>query len=197
MPLTIKVAGRELFDEKNNKFITVKDTTLTLEHSLVSVHKWEQKWKKPFLKEDTFKTLGAAAFLDYIRCMCMNKVVDDNVFLVLSDKNIKDITDYSDDPMTATWFAEEKDEHSFVNKKRKKKPIQTAETIYWQMIALQIPKEFEKWHLNSLLTLIRVCGIKNEEQYKESQNGSKTRKPNLKSRAALNAKRRAALHSKG
>lgn len=197
MPLTIKVAGRELFDEKNNKFITVKDTTLTLEHSLVSVHKWEQKWKKPFLKEDTFKTLGAAAFLDYIRCMCMNKVVDDNVFLVLSEKNIKDITDYIDDPMTATWFAEEKDEHSFVNKKRKKKQIQTAETIYWQMIALQIPKEFEKWHLNSLLTLIRVCGIKNEEQYKESQNGSKTRKPNLKSRAALNAKRRAALHTKG
>lgn len=197
MPLTIKVAGRELFDEKNNKFITVKDTTLTLEHSLVSVHKWEQRWKKPFLKEDTFKTLGAAAFLDYIRCMCMNKIVDDNVFLVLSEKNIKDITDYIDDPMTATWFAEEKDEHSFVNKKRKKKQIQTAETIYWQMIALQIPKEFEKWHLNSLLTLIRVCGIKNEEQYKESQNGSKTRKPNLKSRAALNAKRRAALHTKG
>lgn len=196
MPLPLEVKGRELYDERTNKFIVIKDTTLMLEHSLVSLHKWEQKWKKPFLKEDTFKTLGAAAFIDYIRCMCMNKVVDDNVFLILSEKNIQDIMAYIDDPMTATWFADDKDDKSFKNK-HKKKPIQTAETIYWQMIALQIPKEFEKWHLNSLLTLIRVCGIKNEEQYKESQNGSKTRKPNLKSRAALNAKRRAAMHTKG
>ena len=165
MPLTITVPSREFFDEKTQKFINVKETTLTLEHSLVSLHKWEQKWKKPFLKEETMKELGPEAMLDYIRCMSMTRLEKDKT------KN-----------------------------RRAKKEIQTAELIYWQMIALQIPKEFEKWHLNSLLTLIRVCGIKNEEQYNNSSSGAgkgKTKKPNLRSRAALNAKRRAAMHSAG
>ena len=195
MPLTIRIPSAEFFDEKTQKFINVKETSMTLEHSLVSLHKWEQKWKKPFLKENTFKDLGPESFLDYIRCMCMTKPVDKNVFLVIATNEglLKEISDYINDPMTATWFNDDKDD----KKPKKRKNVDTAEVIYWKMIALQIPKEFERWHLNSLLTLIRVCSVKNEEQYKESQNGSKGRKPNLKSRAALNAKRRASLHTRG
>lgn len=195
MPLTIVVPKMEMFDQENNKFIYTKETTLTLEHSLVSLHKWEQKWKKPFLKEGTLKETGADGILDYIRCMTMSRVDDDNVYKALSEDNIKSIMDYINDPMTATWFGEDKEP----TKKRRRKEILTAEVIYWEMIALQIPMECKKWHLNTLLTLIRVVGIKNDEQYKESQNknGNKRPKPNLKSRAALNAKRRAALHTKG
>lgn len=193
MPLTIHVKAREMFDDRTNQFINIPDTTLTLEHSLISLHKWEQKWKKPFLKEDTMKLLGPEAMIDYIRCMCVNRV-DDKVLYGLTDENLKEIHAYINDPMTATWFADDKDPNK---KKRGRKEILTAEVIYWQMIALEIPKDFEKWHLNSLLTLIRVCGVKNEEQYKESSGKSKTKKPNLQNRAALNAKRRAAMHTKG
>ena len=197
MPLPIKIASREFYDEQNKKFINVKETTLVLEHSLVSLHKWEQKWKKPFLKEDTMKELGPEAMLDYIRCMSMTRLADENVVYGITPEQLKEINEYINDPMTATWFSEEKDPSK---KKRAKKEVMTAEVIYWQMVALQIPKEFEKWHLNSLLTLIRVCGIKNEEQYNNSSSGAgkgKTKKPNLRSRAALNAKRRAAMHSAG
>lgn len=194
MPLTIHIDERELFDDRTNKFIHIPATTLTLEHSLVSLHKWEQKWKKPFLKEDTMKTLGPEAMIDYIRCMCMTRVSDENVFYGLSEANMQEIQKYINDPMTATWFADEKDP---TKKQHRPKEIMTAEVIYWQMIALEIPKEFEKWHLNSLLTLIRVCGVKNEEQYNQSNGKTKTPKPNLKSRAALNAQRRAKMHSKG
>ena len=194
MPLTITVPAKELYDEKNNKFHNVKETKLTLEHSLVSIHRWEQKWKKPFLKEGSLKETGTEGILDYIRCMCITKLDDPFVIHAITEENIQDIIKYINDPMTATWFGEEKDPSK---KKPRKKEIMTAEVIYWEMISLNIPIEFKKWHLNTLLTLIRVCGIKNDEQYKESQGKNKTRKPNLKSRAALNAQRRAAMHSAG
>lgn len=194
MPITITVPKTELFDDVEQKFINVKETTLTLEHSLVSLHKWEQKWKKPFLKEGTLRETGPEGILDYIRCMVIGRVEDENVFKALSEENVKAITEYLNDPMTATWFAEDKDPQK---QRRRKKEVLTAEVIYWEMIALQIPMECKKWHLNSLLTLIRVVGIKNDEQYKDSQGKSKGKKPNLKSRAALNAQRRAALHTKG
>ena len=200
MPLTIKVSSKEFYDEKNQKFINVKDTVLTLEHSLVSLHKWEQKWKKPFLKENVFKELGPESFLDYIKCMCMTKNVDDYVFYALSEENLKEISDYINDPMTATWFAEDKNDKNDKKKHPKRNNVDTAEVIYWKMIALQIPKEFEKWHLSSLLTLIRVCSVKNDEEYKKSQNGSKSKKvgtEGLRNRAALNAKRRASMHTSG
>lgn len=197
MSISVVVPKNELYDERTNKFINIKETTLTLEHSLVSLHKWEQKWKKPFLKEGVLQELGPVAMMDYIKCMTINKGVDDNVYLALTEDVLKQVTDYINDPMTATWFAEDREKPK--GRKKRQKEILTAEVIYWQMITLQIPKEFEKWHLNSLLTLIRVCGVKNEEQYNETTKGSKgkTKKPNLKSRAALNAKRRAANNSKG
>lgn len=196
--LEIIVPEIEAFDEIENKFIKIKETKLTLEHSLVSLHKWEQKWKKPFLKEGTLKETGTEGILDYIRCMTINKPVDSRIYLFIPENEIQKIVEYINDPMTATWFKEDKETPKRNGKPIRKphKEIQTAETIYWQMIALNIPKEFEKWHLNSLLTLIRVCGIKNEEQYNKSDT-SKKKKPNLKSRAALNAQRRAAAHSRG
>ena len=194
MPISITVPANELYDQENNKFMKVKETTLTLEHSLVSIHKWEQKWKKPFLEKGSLKDTGTEGILDYIRCMCVNKVEDPNVFKCITEENVNEIVKYINDPMTATWFGEEKDP---LKKKPRKKEIMTAEVIYWEMISLNIPIEFKKWHLNTLLTLIKVCGIKNDEQYKESQGKNKMRKPNLKSRAALNAQRRAAMHSTG
>lgn len=195
--LDIVIPAKEYYDEATNKFINVKETKLQLEHSLVSLHKWEQKWKKPFLKEDTMKQLGVEAFIDYVRCMTITRGVDPNVYYGLTEENMKDINEYINDNKTATWFAEDKEEKDPTKRKRRKKEILTAEVIYWQMIALQIPKEFEKWHLSSLITLIRVCGIKNEEQYNQSSGKSKTKKPNLKARNALNAKRRAAMHTSG
>lgn len=195
MSLKVVIPEKELYDEEANKFINIKETTLVLEHSLVSLHKWEQKWKKPFLKEGVLQELGPLAMMDYIKCMTINKGVDDNVYLVIPEDVLKTISDYINDPMTATWFAEDRETPK--GSKRRHKEILTAEVIYWQMISLQIPKDFEKWHLGSLLTLIRVCSVKNEEQYNNSSKGNKTKKPNLKSRAALNAKRRATTGSKG
>jgi len=113
------------------------------------------------------------------------------VYNCLKEDQVKEIVEYIQDPMTATWFAEDK----LPEKKKKKKEIQTSEVIYWQMIALQIPQGFEKWHLNRLLTLIRVCAAKNEEQYGDKKKMSKA--DLLKRNAALNAQRRAKLGTKG
>lgn len=122
MPITITVPKTELFDDVEQKFINVKETTLTLEHSLVSLHKWEQKWKKPFLKEGTLRETGPEGILDYIRCMVIGRVEDENVFKALSEENVKAITEYLNDPMTATWFAEDKDPQK--QRRRKKKFLQ-------------------------------------------------------------------------
>jgi hypothetical protein len=190
MPLPITVQPKELYDEVNNRFINVKETHLVLEHSLISISKWESKYKKPFLVE---KSMGSAEeILYYIKCMTITpQNVDDDVYLCLTEPDINAIMAYINDPMTATWFGEDKNPQ----KKSRKKEILTSEVIYWQMIALQIPQAYEKWHLNRLLTLIRVCAAKNEEQYGDKPKMSKG--DLLKRNAALNAQRRAKLHSKG
>lgn len=159
MPKTIHIEETELFDETNNRFITVKETDLVLEHSLLSISKWESKWKKPFLQDGSMNT--SEKVMDYIKFMTISpQKPDPNVYLCLNQNHIKEITDYINDPMTATWFSEDR------NKKKKKpvKEILTSEVIYWQMIALQIPIEFQKWHLNRLVTLIRVCNAKNNPE---------------------------------
>lgn len=190
MPLTIIIQPRELFDEENGRFINVKETHLVLEHSLISISKWEAKYKKPFLVEKSMGTPEEVLF--YIKCMTVTpQNVDDIVYNCLTEDNIKDIVAYINDPMTATWFGEDKKPPG----KSRKKEILTSEVIYWQMIALQIPQAYEKWHLNRLLTLIRVCAAKNEEQYGDKPKMSKN--DLLKRNAALNAQRRAKLHTKG
>lgn len=180
--LQIKIsAGEEQWDEINQIFIYPKEQTLQLEHSLVSISKWESKWCKPFLSklEKTFEET-----LDYIKCMTLTQNVNPEVYNYLTISNIDEINRYIDAPMTATYFTENK-----VSKANREQV--TAEIIYYWMIALNIPFECQKWHLNRLLTLIRVCNIKNSPPKKRSQ------REIMKRNAAINAARRKQFNSRG
>lgn len=181
--LTITIPGGvELYDEILNEFIpATKDVTLKLEHSLVSLSKWESKWCKPFL---TNKEKTTEETLDYIKCMTLTQNVDDEVYLRLSDDNIRKIRDYIDAPMTATTFRKE-------NGPNNNREQVTSELIYYWMLSLNIPVEFQKWHLNRLLTLIRVCNVKNQPAKKRSQSAI------ANDYAAMNAARRKQLNTKG
>lgn len=179
--LRITVPATEQFDEVKGEFITTKEQTLQLEHSLVSLSKWEAKWCKPFLYTD-HKTDEET--IDYIKCMTITQNVKPEVYQCLTAENIKQIQEYIYAPMTATVISENK--HG-----KKNREIITSEVIYYQMIALNIPFECEKWHLNRLITLIRVCNIKNQPAKKMSSGEIKRRN------AALNAARRKKLNTKG
>lgn len=186
MSLKIEVKGSELFDEKTERFIDVKPTTLTLEHSLIAVSKWESKYHIPFLREDE-KTPEQIEY--YIKCMTINQNVDPNVYKGLTSKQIEEILNYIKDPMTATWFGDDKGKPG---RGRGRKPeVITSELIYYWMVALQIPSEYEKWHLNRLLTLIQVCNSYNQPPKKMSKNDI------IRNNDALNAARRAALKTRG
>lgn len=179
--LKITIPEREYFDERTNRFFTIKQQSLQLEHSLVSISKWESKWEKPFLTKEE-KTVEET--IDYIRCMTLTQNVDPNVYKGITNRIIDQVTAYIEASMTATWFTEEK-------KGKVQREVVTSEIIYYWMIALNIPLECQKWHLNRLLTLIRVCNIKNAPPKKMSKNewASKQR--------SLNAARRKSLHTKG
>lgn len=181
--LTITIKGGEQFNEATNEFITVKDQTIKLEHSLVSLSKWEAKWKVPFLSEEQ-KTKEQT--IDYIKCMAINNsVIPDEIWLFISNKNISDVMNYISDPMTATWF------NDVGGQKSRNREVITSEIIYYWMVALQIPFECQKWHLNRLLTLVRVCNEKNKPPKKMSKNEILSRNK------ALNEQRRAKYMSKG
>ena len=173
--LTIEVPDTEAFDPKTNEFITVKGQRLVLEHSLVSISKWESKWHVPYLNETT-KT--AEQVYDYIKCMTLTQNVDPKVYLCIPEKEMQRINDYIEDKMTATWFKEDE------KKKPPSREIITSEIIYYWMVALSIPMECQKWHLNRLLTLIRVCEEKNKPHEKMSKRDLMARNK------ALNAARR-------
>lgn len=183
--LTITIKGTELFNQKTREFIQVKDTTISLEHSLVSISKWEGKWHKPFISKDQ-KTYDET--IDYIKCMTITQNVDPNIYRALSNDNIKEINAYIDDSMTATWFSENKGPGGAPHHK---KEVITSELIYYWMIALQIPFDCQKWHLNRLLTLIRICNIKNQPSKKASKQEILSRN------AALNAARKKKLGTTG
>lgn len=157
--LEIIIPKQEYFDELHDEFINVPEQRLTLEHSLVSLSKWESKWNKPFLGADS-KTIDES--LDYIRCMTVNKNVDPMAYKGITPELFQKVNDYIGAPMTATWFTKEPPKNG-------KTEVVTAEIIYYWMIALNIPFECEKWHLNRLLTLIKVCNIKNSPPKKMSR----------------------------
>lgn len=180
--LKIVVKGKELFDERTCEFSWSKDTVLQLEHSLISLSKWEAKYHKPFLGKTDEMTFEETK--DYIRCMTITQNVDPIVYDCLSDENLNDIRNYMEDKMTATWFS---DDH---NPKSRQK-IVTAELIYYWMISLQIPVEFEKWHLNRLLTLIRVCNNENTPKKKMKE------KDVMRQNSQLNAARKKMRGTKG
>ncbi len=181
--LTITIKGREAYNPKTKEFVQIKDTFLSLEHSLVSISKWEAKWHKPFISKEE-KTRDET--IDYIKCMTITQNVDSNVYMLLTRYNLKEIQDYIANPMTATWFNEEG------QPKGKKSSEQiTSELIYYWMVAAQIPFECQKWHLNRLLTLIRIYNIKNQPDKKMSK------KETMSRNAALNAARKKKLGTSG
>lgn len=180
--LRITVPAREYYDEEKEEFFTIKEQTLVMEHSLISLSKWEAKWKKPYISKDK-KT--AQETLDYLKCMTVGPVPDDIVYRSLTKENIQEITDYINDPMTATTITEMK-------RPGARREIITSEIIYYWMIAQNIPTEYEKWHLNRLLTLIKVCSIKNNPDKKKMSRAEIARQ-----NQALNAARRAKYKTRG
>lgn len=180
--LTVEIPGGELFDEAKNEFVNTKSCTLQLEHSLVSISKWEAKWSIPFLgkQEKTDKQL-----LDYVKCMTITQNVPDEVFNAIPPKVLDEITKYINAPMTATTFREEPNSNG-------RREVITSEIIYYWMISANIPFECQKWHLNRLLTLIRVCKIKNQPQ-----NSKIGKNELLRRNAQLNAARKKKLNTRG
>lgn len=179
--LEIVVPGVEFYDETKNEFIELNEQKLQLEHSLVSISKWESKWHKAFLSQ---KSKTDEEMIDYIRCMTLNRVTDSNVYNRLSKNNINDISAYINDPMTATCLRKNEQEGQ-------SRETVTSELIYYWMIALQIPMECQNWHLNRLLMLVQVCNLKNKPPKKRSKGEI------MRSNAALNAARRKKYNSKG
>lgn len=157
--LRITIQLSEDFDEASGEFLTSKGVELCLEHSLVSLSKWESKWEKPFLSFDE-KTDEQAA--DYIKMMILGEIPPEETLKRLSVRNIEVIRDYIEAKMTATWFSEKQEAKA-------RREVVTAELIYYWMISLGIPFECQTWHLNRLLTLIKVVNIKNSPKQKINQ----------------------------
>lgn len=178
--LTIPLEA-EKWDESKQEFIPPKTQTLQLEHSLVSLSKWESTWNKPFLSA---KDMTDEESIDYIRCMTLTSNVNPKVYDCLTSQHIDQVRRYIMAPMTATTFS--KDDPG-----KGKREIVTSELIYYWMIALNIPFECQKWHLNRLITLIKVCNIKNNPPKKRSKREIMSRN------AALNAARKRQLNTKG
>lgn len=181
LTITIPISP-EGWDEEKQEFVEPKYQVLQLEHSLVSLSKWESKWQKPFYSK---KDMSDEEAIDYIKCMTLTKNIKPDVYNHLTRENIKDVMDYIGSPMTATTFS--KDSKSQTNRE-----VITSELIYYWMIASNIPFDpCQKWHLNRLITLIRVCSIKNTPPKKRSRRDIMSRN------AALNASRRQQMNTKG
>lgn len=180
--LTVRLPARELWDETESVFVNLPAQTLDLEHSLISIAKWESRWCKPFIST-TEKTDEEA--LDYVRHMTITKNVDPDQYRFLPGDVLSQVNDYIKAPMTATWFTETQKTAS------KSSEEVTNELIYYWMITFNIPSEYQKWHLNRLLTLVRICIIKNGPQKKVPKNQL------IAERKRLNDQRRAKLNTKG
>ena len=172
--LDLFVPGKEFWNSELQEFIYTKDITLHLKHSLISLTRWEQHYKRRFL-DDGPKNEEEYRF--YIQCMTLNKDVDPLIYTVLQEDDIKKVTDYLHDSMTATTLPKQND-------KSNKGERLSSELIYYYMSALNIPFECEKWFLNNLIILISIASIKNNPQEKKS-------KPSWSSIRALNAARNA------
>ena len=176
IPLTF-----EGWDEEKQEFVEPEYFILDLEHSLVSLSKWESKWCKSFLskREKTHEET-----IDYIKCMTLTENVPDDIYLRMTKANFDEITKYIEAPMTATRVPEQP-------KSSASKDTVTSELIYYWMISLQIPVQFETWHLNRLIALIQVCNFKNQPPKKMSKRDIMSRNQ------ALNAARRKQYNTKG
>lgn len=187
--LKITIPAREWWDENKQEFIYTKEKVLQLEHSLISISKWESKWEKPFLDprpDSPPKTREET--LDYIRCMTLNQNVDRDIYRELTNDNIKEVNEYINAKMTATWFS---NGDPLKKTSSGRMSVITSEVIYAWMVQYGIPAEYQKWHLNHLLTLIRVLNDFNTEPKKMSKGEL------MRRNASLNAIRRKQLNTKG
>lgn len=156
--LQLNLQELEIYDRAIGEFKILKPKIISLEHSLLSISKWEAKWTKPFLSVEKFTK---EELLSYIECMIVSPNSSDDMILQMTNDDISKISSYIEAPMTATTFHEPKTPQ--------KKSIMTSELIYYYMIMYNIPFECQKWHINRLLTLIRICSIKNSPNKKMSQ----------------------------
>ena len=171
----------EYYNEDTNEFTYYDDCVIELEHSLISISKWESNWCKPFMSGKD-KTLDEVT--DYIKCMTITDNVPSDVYSRLTNENLEEINEYIGRPMTATTFSDN-------GKSGGSREIITSEVIYYWMIALNIPFECQYWHLNRLLTLIKVCNAKNNPPKKMSKQEIARRN------RALNEARRKQFETRG
>lgn len=182
--LRITIPATEIWNESKSMFEYMEERELCLEHSLVSIAKWESKWHKPFLTKDV---KSREETIHYIKCMTITQNVNPNLYNCLTSKNLKEINEYIEDPMTATWFSGTSSGKTY-NLGREQV---TSELIYYWMTSLNIPFECQKWHINRLFTLIRICNIKNQSPKKQNKREIMSRN------TALNAARKKKLNTKG
>ena len=178
--LHLTIPDLEIFDEHKNEFVNIKGGTIKIEHSLVSISKWESKWNKPFLTKEQ-KTIEET--IDYIKSMTITQNVKPELYNNITNDNITSVSRYISLPMTATTFNDTNSTST--------KDIITSEIIYYWMISYNIPFECQKWHVNRLLTLIRVCSKKNEKPKKMSKSEIMNRNRDI------NNRRRQQLNSNG
>lgn len=181
--LKLEIPSTEFFNNKTQEFYEIKGRTLTLEHSLVSISKWESITRKSFM--EVSKSFTRSDFLLYAKCMTITSNVPDILYEALSNKNINEIVKYIETDQTASWISNQPE------KKSKKREVVTSELIYYWMIAYNIPFECEKWHLSRLMMLIRICQVKSDKPKKMSKSEA------MKQQRRLNAERRKSMNSKG
>jgi len=179
--LTIRVGSTSSFDDEQQKFVETGGTEIQLEHSLVSLSKWESNHEKPFLGKEE-KT--PEEILDYVLCMVVSPNPPGDFLQRLSKENMEAINAYIERKMTATWFSDQPGEP-------RSREVITSELVYYWMTVFQIPFECETWHLNRLFTLIRICNVKQSKPKKMS------RAEVARRNRELNAQRKAQLGTKG
>ena len=153
--LELTVSEKELYDNNTNMFLKIPGCVITLEHSLISLAKWESKWQVPYFNGEK---KSFEQDMDYIRCMVIGPIKDDRIFNNFSNEELLQIQEYNQSRMTATTFSTPT---AVKSTQKKKKEIMTAEVIYARMFMHHISIECQKWHLNRLLTLIKVCDFQN------------------------------------
>ena len=184
--LKVLIPGIEYYNEDTNEFVTGKDCVLKLEHSLLSISKWEAKWEIPFLNDDPHNPKTDDMLKDYIRCMTLNDVGQD-VYTRIPNKQLNEIMEYMNAKQSATTFIDNDNQQT-------NKQIVTSELLYYYMVTAQIPLECERWHINRLMNLIRIYSIYNQDP-KDSPKTSK--RQSAMSRSELNKQRQKIYNTKG
>lgn len=158
--LKLKIEGKEYYNEITDEFIDLPGGELELEHSLYALAGWESKWNKPFL---TDKPKTYEETISYLKFMTVNSdKVSPHLYSLVSQKDLDRVYKYMESSQTATWFTEH-------GKQPKSRKVITAEIIYYWMVSFNIPFECQYWHLNRLITLIRVCDINSKPPKKMSK----------------------------